>query len=336
MSAAPAVEISSLVKRYGSLTAVDGLSLEVAAGTITAVLGPNGAGKTTTIEICEGFRRPSAGAVRVLGLDPWHDGARLRPRVGVMLQEGAGFYPGARPVEMLTHLARLHAAPLDVEMLMARLGLDRNRASSDDRERGDRRERGGHLEHGGHRERGAPLRRLSGGELQRVALAAALIGRPELVFLDEPTAGLDPQGRRSTWELLDELRSAGVTVVLTTHLIDEAERLADHVVVIDAGRVLAEGTPQELTGGVPDDVIRFGGPPRLDVASLRAALPDHASVREVTPGSYEVTAPVDPRLLATLTSWCAANDILAEGLQVGHRTLEDVYLELIGAGRGGR
>ncbi|RIQ11061.1 ABC transporter ATP-binding protein [Jiangella rhizosphaerae] len=305
MSAAPAVEISSLVKRYDGVTAVDGLSLRVAAGTITAVLGPNGAGKTTTIEICEGFRRPDAGSVRVLGLDPWRDGAALRPRVGVMLQEGAGFYPGARPVELLTHLSRLHADPLDVPMLVARLGLDTLGR--------------------------APLRRLSGGERQRVALAAALVGRPEVVFLDEPTAGLDPQARRSTWQLLDELRAAGVTVVLTTHLIDEAERLADHVVIIDAGRVLAEGTPQELTSGVSDDVIRFGGPPRLDVGSLRAALPDTATVREVAPGSYEVTARVDPRLLATLTSWCAANDILAEGLQVGHRSLEDVYLELIGA-----
>jgi ABC-2 type transport system ATP-binding protein len=306
MSAAPAVEISSLVKRYGTVTAVDGLSLRVAAGSITAVLGPNGAGKTTTIEICEGFRRPDAGVVRVLGLDPSAHGSQLRPRVGVMLQEGAGFYPGARPVELLTHLARLHAHPLDVAMLMSRVGL------------GDLR---------------APLRRLSGGERQRVALAAALVGRPELVFLDEPTAGLDPQARRSTWALLDELRSAGVTVVLTTHLIDEAERLADHVVIVDGGRVLAAGTPQELTSGVSDDLIRFGGPPRLDVASLRAALPDGAVVREVSPGAYEVAAVVDPRLLATLTSWCAANDILAEGLQVGHRSLEDVYLELVGAGR---
>ncbi|SDU74993.1 ABC transporter ATP-binding protein [Jiangella alkaliphila] len=318
MSAAPAVEITSLVKRYDAVTAVDGLSLRVAAGTITAVLGPNGAGKTTTLEVCEGFRRPDAGTVRVLGLDPWRDGAELRPRVGVMLQEGAGFYPGARPEELLTHLARLHATPLDVPMLMVRLGLDR--LGGKDRE--GRRGRGG-----------TPLRRLSGGERQRVALAAALVGRPELVFLDEPTAGLDPQGRRDTWQLLDELRAAGVTVVLTTHLIDEAERLADHVVIIDAGRVLTEGTPQELISGVSDDVIRFGGPPRLDVGSLLAALPDNAVVREVAPGSYEVTATVDPRLLATLTSWCAANDILAEGLQVGHRSLEDVYLELIGAGR---
>ena len=310
MSTAPAVEIASLVKRYDAVTAVDGLSLRVAAGAITAVLGPNGAGKTTTVELCEGFRRPDSGSVRVLGLDPWRDGAALRPRVGVMLQEGAGFYPGARPVELLTHLARLHASPLDVPMLVARLGLEslaRGRA---------------------------PLRRLSGGERQRVALAAALVGRPELVFLDEPTAGLDPQARRVTWQLLDELRAAGVTVVLTTHLIDEAERLADHVVIIDAGRVLAEGTPQELTSGLADDVIRFGGPPRLDVASLQAALPDAATVREVAPGSYEVAAAVDPRLLATLTSWCAANDILAEGLQVGHRSLEDVYLELIGATNG--
>ncbi|TDE07365.1 ABC transporter ATP-binding protein [Jiangella asiatica] len=304
MSAPPAVEISALVKRYGPATAVDGLTFTVAAGTITSVLGRNGAGKTTTIETCEGFRRPDAGTVRVLGLDPLRDGARLRPRVGVMLQEGTGFYPGARAAELLTHLARLHAHPLDVGPLVDRLGLAGSGPT--------------------------PLRRLSGGERQRVALAAALVGRPELVFLDEPTAGLDPQARRDTWDLLTELRADGVTVVLTTHLIDEAERLSDHVVIIDAGRLLAEGSPQELTAGAADDIIRFGGPPRLDLASLRAALPAAAQVHEVAPGTYEVAAVVDPRLLATLTSWCAANDILAEGLQVGHRTLEDVFLELTG------
>ncbi|WP_051425974.1 ABC transporter ATP-binding protein [Jiangella gansuensis] len=309
MSAAPAVDISALVKRYGPTAAVDGLSFTVAAGSVTSVLGRNGAGKTTTIEACEGFRRPDSGTIRVLGLDPWRDGARLRPRVGVMLQEGTGFYPGARAAELLTHLARLHAHPLDVPSLVDRLGLG-----------------------GASR---TPLRRLSGGERQRVALAAALVGRPELVFLDEPTAGLDTQARRDTWELIAELRADGVTVVLTTHLIDEAERLSDHVVIIDRGRLLAEGSPQELTAGAVDDVIRFGGPPRLDLASLRAALPAAARVQEIAPGSYEVAAIVDPRLLATLTSWCAANDILAEGLHVGHRSLEDVFLELTGQSAGG-
>ncbi|WP_298322606.1 ABC transporter ATP-binding protein [Haloactinopolyspora sp.] len=307
MNVSPAVDIDGLVKRYGHTTAVDGLSVRFPAGAVTAVLGPNGAGKTTTVEICEGLRRADSGRVRVLGRDPLRDGAVLRPRVGVMLQEGAGFYPGARAIDMLTHLARLHRTPLDADQLIERLGL---RQSA-----------------------GTPLRRLSGGQRQRVALAAALIGRPELVFLDEPTAGLDPHVRRATWDLISELRSDGVTVVLTTHLIDEAEQLADHVVIIDAGRLAVEGSPQELTAGVGDGVITFGGPPRLDLSSLRAALPETAEVREVTPGGYQVTASVDPHLLATLTSWCATHDILAEGLQVGRRSLEDIYLEATGRAR---
>ncbi|MGH8828786.1 MAG: ABC transporter ATP-binding protein, partial [Jiangellaceae bacterium] len=213
MTAAPAVEINALVKRYDTTTAVDDLTLTVDTGTITAVLGPNGAGKTTTIECCEGYRRADSGSVRVFGLDPQRDGDVLRPRVGVMLQEGAGLYPGARAVELLTHLATLHSHPLDVPALTERLGLDSAGRT--------------------------PIRRLSGGQRQRVALAAAIVGRPELVFLDEPTAGLDPQARRSTWDLLTELKGDGVTVVLTTHLIEEAERLADQVAIIDRGQLVA-------------------------------------------------------------------------------------------------
>ncbi len=291
------------MKRYGDVTAVDGLTFDVAEGTITSLLGPNGAGKTTTIECCEGYRRPDGGRVRVLGRDPQTDGTYLRPRVGVMLQEGAGLYPGARALEMLAHLARLYAHPLDVEALVERLGL--GAAAS------------------------TPIRRLSGGQRQRVALAAALVGRPEVVFLDEPTAGLDPQARHATWDLLGELRADGVTVVLTTHLIDEAERLSDHVGIIDAGGLIAQGPPAVLTAG-GEGVVMVDGPPRLDLGSLRAALPEATAVREVTPGRYRVEGVVDPQLLATLTSWCAANDVLPQGIHVGRRTLEDVYLDLTG------
>lgn len=303
MSAQPAVEIDGLVKRYGPMTAVGELSLTVAAGTITALLGPNGAGKTTTVECCEGYRRPDSGSVRVLGLDPVRDGSALRPRVGVMLQEGAGLYPGARAVELIRHLAGLHAHPLPVDDLVARLRLDETGRT--------------------------PIRRLSGGQRQRVALAAALVGRPELVFLDEPTAGLDPQARHATWDLLGDLRTDGVTVVLTTHLIDEAERLADDVAIIDHGRLVTHGPPAELTRD-DDDSVQFDGPPRLPLTSLRAALPEGAVVTEVVPGRYRVEAVVDPQLLATLTSWCAANGVLAHGLDVGKRTLEDVFLEVTG------
>ncbi|MEZ5095342.1 MAG: ABC transporter ATP-binding protein [Nocardioides sp.] len=220
--AEPAVDITGLVMRYGDVTAVDDLTLQVARGTITAVLGPNGAGKTTTLETCEGYRAPMAGRVRVLGLDPRAQRRELLPRIGVMLQQG-GAWSGARAREMLTHLAALHAHPLPVDLLVERLGLgDCGRT---------------------------PYRRLSGGQQQRLGLAMAVVGRPELVFVDEPTAGMDPHARRATWELLEELRRDGVTVVLTTHHMEEAERLADRVHIIDRGRLVASGTPAELTQG---------------------------------------------------------------------------------------
>src|SRR3954468_21264565 len=219
MRSEPVVQVRALVKRYGRKTAVDGLDLVAGSG-VTAVLGPNGAGKTTTVETCEGYRKPDAGTVRVLGLDPVREAAALRPRVGVMLQSG-GVYSGARADEMLRHVAALHAHPLDVDALIERLGLGGCGRTA--------------------------YRRLSGGQQQRLALAMAVVGRPELVFLDEPTAGLDPQARRGTWDLVRAMKDDGVSVVLTTHFLDEAEQLADHVVVIDAGRVVAAGTPAELT-----------------------------------------------------------------------------------------
>ncbi|MGN6599375.1 MAG: ABC transporter ATP-binding protein [Actinomycetes bacterium] len=302
MSAA-AVEIDGLVVRYGELVAVDGLTLAVTSGTVTALLGPNGAGKTSTIECCEGFRRPAAGRVSVLGLDPARHGERLRPRVGVMLQSG-GVYSGARAVEMLRHVASLHARPLDVPALVDRLGL-----ASCGR---------------------TPYRRLSGGQKQRLSLALAVVGRPELVFLDEPTAGLDPQARHATWELIRELRADGVTVVLTTHYLEEAERLADEVVVIDRGAVVTTGTPEELTRSGDDQTLRFTAPARLDLASLRQALPWGAEVTETTPGAYVVTGTIDPQLLATVTTWCAAHGVMPDGLRLERRTLEDVFLELTG------
>jgi ABC-2 type transport system ATP-binding protein len=215
-----AVEVDGLVMRYGATTAVDGLSLTIQAGTITAVLGPNGAGKTTLLETCEGFRRAQAGTVRVLGLDPRRDRRALVPRIGVMLQDG-GAWSGVRALEMLHHVARLHAHPLDPLALTERLGLEDCGRT--------------------------PYRRLSGGQRQRLGLALALVGRPELVFVDEPTAGMDPHARRTTWDLLRELRTAGVTVVLTTHHMDEAERLADVVHIVDRGRLVASGTPAALT-----------------------------------------------------------------------------------------
>jgi ABC-2 type transport system ATP-binding protein len=300
----PAVEAEGLVKAYGATRALDGLSLRVERGQIHAVLGPNGAGKTTAVETCEGFREPDAGAVRVLGLDPVRDARRLRPRVGVMLQDGVGGYTSARAIELLRLFAAYAEHPLDPAELLAVVGLSSAA--------------------------GTLVKRLSGGQQQRLSLALALVGRPELVFLDEPTAGMDPQSRRATWELIDGLRTDGVTVVLTTHFLDEAERLADIVVVVDAGRVVAAGSPADLTRAGAKGQVRFVAAPGLVVSALADVLPLGTTVREAQAGHYLVTGDVSPQLLATLTAWCAAQGVLAEQVIVERRSLEDVFLDLTG------
>ena len=300
---AAALEVSGLVKRYGARTAVDGLSFAVRPGTVLALLGPNGAGKTSTIEVCEGFRSADGGEVRVLGLAPTDPA--LRPRVGVMPQSG-GTYPGLRAGEVLRLFASYSRHPLPPAELLVRLGLA-------DVER-------------------TPVRRLSGGQAQRLSLALAVIGRPELVFLDEPTAGLDPQARHATWDLVASLRRDGVSVVLTTHLMDEAERLADDVVVVDAGRVVAAGTVAELTRTSAVGQLRFRARGGLDLDQLLLALPEGTAAKESPAGEYLVEGPVDPQLLASVTAWCAGHGVLAEDLRIERRSLEDVFLELTGRG----
>ena len=299
----PAVEVSGLVKRYGRTVAVDGLSLRAAPGAVTGILGPNGAGKTTTVEICEGYRRPDQGSARVLGLDPVRDARALRPRVGVMLQSG-GIPPSVPAADYLTLLSRFHAHPLGVPDLLELTGLTAVART--------------------------PYKRLSGGQQQRLSLAAAIIGRPELVFLDEPTAGMDPQARHATWDLIGELRAAGVSIILTTHFMEEAERLCDEVAIIDHGQLVAAGTPAELTGTVGQ--LRFRAEAGLDIDSLLAALPPASAAKESPAGHYviEVHGAVDPRLLAAVTAWCADRGVLANSLLIESRTLEDVFLELTG------
>ena len=266
-----AIEVSGLVKRYGALTAVDGLDLTVARGETLALLGPNGAGKTTTVECLEGYRRPDAGTVRVLGLDPVADARALAPRIGVMLQEG-GLYPHVRPAEVLHTFAAFHDDPEDPDALLASLGLDEVRDSR--------------------------YRSLSGGEKQRLALALALVGRPEVLFLDEPTAGLDPVARRTTWALLEERTRAGTTILLTTHLLDEAAAVADRVAIIDRGRLRLIGTPAELTAG--------------------------------TEGSVDVRIrPATPELLDAIAEFVAARGATVEELRTSGATLEEVYLQLV-------
>jgi ABC-2 type transport system ATP-binding protein len=300
-----AVEVSGLVMRYGARTAVDDLDLTVARHTVTAVLGPNGAGKTTTLETCEGYRRPQQGRVRVLGLDPVADRHALLPRIGVMLQAG-GAWSGVRAMEMLRHVAALHAHPLDVEVLGERLGLGQCGRT--------------------------PYRRLSGGQQQRLALAMAVVGRPEIVFVDEPTAGMDPQARRTTWALLRELREDGVTIVLTTHYMDEAEQLADLIHIIDRGRMIASGSPLELTRGSTSTirlVVTEPFPPDAP-ASLQAALGHDVEVRPIDERSLLVTGRADHTTLSTVSAWCERHGVLPESLNLGQRNLEDVFLELTG------
>jgi len=292
------------VKRYGPATAADGLSLTAGRGEVTAILGPNGAGKTTTIEVCEGYRSADAGTVRVLGLDPARDAARLKPRVGVMLQSG-GIPPAVPAGEYLRTLSRFHVKPHDTAWLLDIVGLT------------------SHVK--------TPYKRLSGGQQQRLSLAAAVVGRPELVFLDEPTAGMDPQARHATWDLVTALRADGVGVILTTHFMEEAERLADHVVIIDHGRVVADGAPAQLTGTAGQ--LRFRAESGLDTDSLLAALPPGSAAKESPAGHYLIEVPggtVQPALLAAVTAWCADRAVLPSSLQIESRTLEDVFLELTG------
>jgi len=215
-----AVTVRDLAKSFGATTALQGMTWTARHGQVTAMLGPNGAGKTTTIECAEGLQRQDSGEVRVLGVDPWHAGPDHRACVGVMLQDG-GLPNGTKPVRLLRHIAAFHESPADVDTLVDRLGIGAFA--------------------------GTTVRRLSGGQKQRVALAAALVGRPQVAFLDEPTAGLDPHARLDVWDLVRETRDTGCAVIVTTHSFEEAQRLADHIVIVHRGRVVAQGELAELT-----------------------------------------------------------------------------------------
>lgn len=297
------VRLSGVTKRYGSTVAVSELDLQVQAAEVFALLGPNGAGKTTTVEMCEGFIRPDSGTIEILGLDPFGDNTRLRERIGVMLQGGGG-YPAARAGEMLNLVASYAANPLDPAWLMDTLGLTEAARTT--------------------------YRRLSGGQQQRLALACAVVGRPELVFLDEPTAGMDAHARIVVWELIDALRRDGVTVVLTTHQLTEAEELADRIMIIDHGVPVATGSPEELMRSGAENQLRFRAPRMLDLSLLVSALPETYQATETAPGEYLVEGAINPQVLATVTAWCARLDVLATDMRVEQRSLEDVFLDLTG------
>ncbi|MFM8861699.1 MAG: ABC transporter ATP-binding protein [Acidimicrobiia bacterium] len=294
-----AIEVDGLVVRYGERVAVDHLSFTAARGSVTALLGPNGAGKTSTVETLEGYRRPDAGTVRVLGLDPVEQHAVLTPRIGVMLQSG-GVYSGIRPLEVLRLFASYYDDPLDPHELLDLVGLSELSRST--------------------------WRSLSGGEQQRLSLALALVGRPEVAFLDEPTAGVDPAGRQVIRRIVADLRDRGVTVLLTSHDLDEVERLADHVIIIDRGVVLADGAPTELARSGGGDDLRFGAPAGLDTEALSVRL--GVGVVEVTPGEYRVEGHGSPALIAALTGWLAERELPLADLRAGRQRLEDVFLRL--------
>jgi len=295
----PAIEVTDLTIRYGDRIAVNSLSFQAMPGQITALLGPNGAGKTSTVETLEGYRRPTSGSVRVLGLDPVADHRQLVARIGVMLQSG-GVATGMRPAEALHLFASYYDTPLDPDELLDLVGLSDHRSS--------------------------PWRSMSGGEQQRLSLALALIGQPEVAFLDEPTAGIDPNGRQVLRRVIAELRDRGAAVLLTTHDLEEAEKLADHVVIIDHGVVLADGTPTELMRASQGDDVRFGAPAGLDLISLGARI--GAVVTEVSPGEYVVAAAATPTMVAAITAWLAESDLPLADLRAGRQRLEDVFLRL--------
>jgi ABC-2 type transport system ATP-binding protein len=293
----PAITVAGLRKSYGGTEAVKGISFEVAEGEVFALLGPNGAGKTTTVEILEGYRRPDAGSVSVLGMDPERGGSRFRERIGIVLQE-CGIEELLTVKEVMERQAGYYPSPRPVKELIDLVGLE-DKAQ-------------------------ARVRTLSGGQRRRLDLALALAGDPALIFLDEPTTGFDPAARRNAWDLVKRLCELGKTVLLTTHYMEEAQYLADRVAVIADGRFVAEGTPQSLGGRDTGSArISFALPDGLPLS----ALPLSARFEGA---QVVIETPEPTRALHALTGWALERGLELQGLTVSRRSLEDVYLELVG------
>ena len=309
-SVSPSLIISELCKDLGPVPALNdrmlrvlhNISLKAFPGQVTTLLGSNGAGKSTTLGCAQGLLRPESGTVELLGEDPFGDKPELRSRVGVMLQDG-GLPPSMRPIPLLRHVASLYQRSYDIDALIERLDIHSFASRS--------------------------IRRLSGGQKQRVALAAALAGDPEVLFLDEPSAGLDPQTRQVVFDLILELRNAGKTIILTTHLMDDAQRLSDYVYIIDKGRTVAQGTVAELTALAAEEQdtrpVSFGTRPGL---SLPAELPAGLHLSETSPGEYRLDGVRSPEHLQWLTNWWAQAEVLPTHLSLQARSLEDVFLEI--------
>ena len=298
----PAIEVRDLTIVYPSMDrpAVQGVSFRVEPGEILALLGPNGAGKTSIVETLEGYRRATSGTVSVLGFDPIIDAVSLRSRIGVMLQRN-GVYLTMGPRDVIRLFADYYGDRADdPDALLERVGLASVATT--------------------------PWRRLSGGEQQRLSLALALVGRPEVAFLDEPTAAIDATARQSVRSLLREQRDGGVAIILTTHDLDEAETLADHVVILDQGRIVAAGTPEELTRADASDGVRFSAPEGIDVSGLAAQL--GASVTEREPGTYVAVVEPTSHHVAVIAGWLAEHHFALDALQAGRRPLEDLFMRL--------
>jgi len=296
-----AVEVRDLVKSYSGRAVVNGLTFDVQSGEVFALLGPNGAGKTTTVEILEGYRKPDAGQVRVLGLDPSRQGAALKPRIGLMLQQG-GLFPQITPREALRLFAAFYPESEDPEQLLEQLQL-KDAANT-------------------------RFRQLSGGQKQRLSLGLAVVGKPRLVFLDEPTAAMDPQARRSTWNVIRLLSQRGTTVLLTTHFMDEAEQLANRVAIVDRGRLVALDSPAGLRHAVANEV-RFVTEPPMNVGAVAVALRLAPNlVDRENDGTLVLRVEPTPARIAELTAWLAAQGALLTELRAGSRTLEQASLTL--------
>ena len=298
-----AISVAHLVKAYGAQVAVNDLSFEVAPGEIFALLGPNGAGKTTTVEALEGYRKADRGDVRVLGLDPQRDAALLMPQIGVMLQQD-GLYPTLRAREVLDLFASYFNQPENPDELMTLVGLNDVAKTR--------------------------CRQLSGGQKRRLALAVALVGKPQLVFLDEPTTGMDPQARRATWDIIHNLKGHGVTILLTTHFMDEAERLADRIAIIDNGKLIALDTPTGLTTSQSTTTevwLCTKGP--LEASAL-GRLKSARSARAEGADAYVIETGDAPALLVELATWARDAHADLTEIRIGRATLEDVFLRLTG------
>lgn len=299
-----AVQIVGLNKTYGTIKAVQDLSLDIRKGEIFALLGPNGAGKTTTIEILEGYRTRDSGTVSVLGLDPQKraDLARLKERMGVMLQQSS-IYQIIRVGEAINLFASYYSSPSDTNELLRLVGLQDHIRSS--------------------------FKDLSGGQKQRMGLALALVGNPDIVFLDEPTASMDPQARIQTWDIITRLKGRGVTVLLTTHYMEEAQRLADRVAIIDHGSLVALDTPDALAQHLGGDEISFRAAPGIPVDQL-GALDGATSATEPRPGLYQIAADNTDRLIMSLMLWANGANIRPADVKIERANLEDVFLKLTG------